>query len=76
MKQNITLKLEKDLIRQARIVAAKRSTSVSALLSQELARIVQETEAFEKSKTAALFDLEKGFALGGKPAERENLHER
>jgi hypothetical protein len=76
MKQNITLKLEKDLIRQARIVAAKRSTSVSALLSQELARIVQEAEAFEKNKTAALFDLEKGFALGGIPAGRESLHER
>ncbi len=76
MKQNITLSLEKDLIQKARILAAKRSVSVSRLLSDELARLVQEADSFEKAKQAALNDLEKGYYLGGKPAKREDLHER
>ncbi|MFW6401266.1 MAG: DUF6364 family protein [Desulfohalobiaceae bacterium] len=76
MKQNITLSLEKELIQQARILAARRSVSVSRLLSDELARIVQEADAYDKAKQAALSDLEKGLPLGGKPAKREELHER
>jgi len=76
MKQNITLSLEKELIQRARILAARRSVSVSRLLSDELARIVQETDAYDKAKQAALSDLEKGLPLGGQPAKREELHER
>jgi len=76
MKQNITLSLEKELIQKARVLAAQRSISVSRLLSEELVRIVQEAEAFDQAKRAALSDLEKGFALGGRPAKREDLHER
>ena len=41
MKQNITLSLEKDLLRKARILAAKKSTSISRLIADELATIVQ-----------------------------------
>ena len=76
MKQNITLSLEKELIQRARILAARRSVSVSRLLSDELARIVQEADAYDKAKQAALSDLEKGLPLGGQPAKREELHER
>ncbi|MFW6055430.1 MAG: DUF6364 family protein [Thermodesulfobacteriota bacterium] len=76
MKQNITLSLDKRLIQQAKILAAKRSTSVSGLLSDELIRIIQESESYERAKRAALADLENGFALGGKPVGREELHER
>lgn len=76
MKQNITLSLEKDLIQKARILAARRSISVSRLLSEELARIVREADSFDQARQAALKDLEQGFCLGGRPAKREELHER
>lgn len=76
MKQNITLSLDKRLIQQAKILAAKRSTSVSGLLSDELIRIIHKSESYERAKRAALSDLENGFALGGKPVGREELHER
>ncbi|MEJ2317640.1 MAG: DUF6364 family protein, partial [Gammaproteobacteria bacterium] len=36
MKQNITLSLEKSVIHDAKVLAAKKSLSVSALLAQEL----------------------------------------
>jgi hypothetical protein len=35
-KTNLTLQLESDVIRRARVVAAKRGTSVSALVGKEL----------------------------------------
>jgi hypothetical protein len=75
-KQNITLSLEKGLLQKARILAAKRSISVSRLLSEELTRIVQEVDSFDQARQAALNDLEQGFYLGGEPAKREDLHER
>ncbi|MFQ5756437.1 MAG: DUF6364 family protein [Acidiferrobacterales bacterium] len=77
MKQNITLRLEKELIRRARLVAAKRDTSISNLLSEELARITDEAERYEQAKKSALADLGTGFHLGGTlSASREELHER
>lgn len=77
MKQNITLRLEKELIRRARLVAAKRDTSISNMLSEELARMVGEAERYEQAKKSALADLENGFHFGGTlTASREELHER
>jgi predicted transcriptional regulator len=76
MKQNITLRLDKELIRRARMIAVQRSTSISGMLSTELARIVEQAEAYESAKRAALADLAEGFHLGGRPARRAELHER
>ena len=77
MKQNIALRLEKELIRRARIVAAKRDTSISNMLSEELARVVNEAERYEQAKKSALADLDVGFHFGGNlRASREELHER
>jgi post-segregation antitoxin (ccd killing protein) len=77
MKQNITLSIEKDLIQKARILAVQRQTSVSGLLSQELERLVLDTEAYERAKKKAVADLNQGFHFGGKvTATREELHER
>ena len=77
MKQNITLKLDRDLIRKAKVVAANRETSVSQLLSDKLEELVQLEEAYERAKRSALAHLDKGFHLGGKrTANRDDLHER
>jgi hypothetical protein len=77
MKQNITLSLEKRLVRKARILAAQRSTSVSKLMAMELARLIEESGRYEEARRRALADLDTGFHLGGgKLATREGLHER
>lgn len=77
MKQNITLKLDRDMIRKAKIVAANQETSVSQLLSDKLEEIVRQSEAYERTKRAAFADLDAGFHLGGKrTARRDELHER
>ena len=76
MKQNITLSLEKDIIHKARVIAAKRATSVSQMLSDELHRIVDADVQYEQACQQALAELDKGLRLGGTPATREALHER
>lgn len=65
MKRNITLTVDKDLIRKARILAAERSTSISGLLAAELERIVGERDRYEKAKSAAIAELRRGYDLGG-----------
>jgi hypothetical protein len=76
-KQNITLSLDKDVIQKARLLSARKSISVSRLLSDELERLVQEHDRYEQAKRSALAALKKGFHLGGKIApKRDELHDR
>lgn len=77
MKQNITLSLEKDLIKKGKVIASRKETSLSRLLSDFLKQIINEEEFYELSKRKALSILDKGFHLGGKiTCSREELHER
>jgi len=77
MTRNITLTLDEDLIRKARVLAARRNRSVSALLRDELSRLVAKDEAYENAKRAALARLEQGSHLGGGPLpSRDELHDR
>jgi hypothetical protein len=76
-KQNITLSLDKDLIREAKLLSARKSTSISKLLSEELERLVRKHEQYEQARRSALADLKKGFHMGGTiTATRDQLHDR
>ena len=77
MKTNITLKLDRELLRRAKVLAAQRDTSVSALVAEQLEKAVRERDGYEQAKRRALAILKKGFDLGYKPpASRDELHER
>jgi hypothetical protein len=77
MKQNITVALDKSLLKKARAIAAQRGASVSAMLAEELSRITDRESAYEQSRRRALARLRAPFHLGGqKRASRESLHER
>jgi hypothetical protein len=77
MRQNITLRLDKELIRKAKVLAAQQGTSVSGLLTQFLEKVLKEEEAYEVARRCALTILDRGFHLGGKiPCTREEWHER
>ena len=76
-KQNVTISISPETVRKARILAARRSTSISGLLAEEIERLVGAEEAWERSERSALALLEHGFHLGGLiPASRDELHER
>ncbi|HXZ79545.1 MAG TPA: hypothetical protein VEG30_06420 [Terriglobales bacterium] len=77
MKTNITLKLDSDLLREIRILAAQQGTSISALLSSRLEKMVREQRAYDRAKRRALRRLRDGLDLNWKPPRsRDELHER
>jgi predicted transcriptional regulator len=77
MKTNVTLKVDADLLREVRIIAAEQGRSVSALLSERLEAIVRERNAFEKARRRALSRLREGLDLQWvPPRSRDELHER
>ncbi len=77
MKANITLKLDAELLREARVLAAQEGTSVSALLAERLEKIVRERKHYEAARRRALALMKTGFDLEwSPPRSREELHER
>ena len=77
MKRNLTVQLDEATIAKARVLAARRSTSVSRLVADEIQRVVDEDDGYQRARDAALAQLRRGFHLGGTrlPA-RESLHDR
>jgi hypothetical protein len=76
-KQNITISLSRHVLRKAKILAAKRETSISGLLAQEIEMLVGNEEAYERAERQAIALLERGFHMGGvRVANRDELHER
>ena len=77
--QNITLSLPKDILLKIKLIAVKRQTSVSGLLTQSLIRLVQQDEAYLHSRNRHLQLLDQGTDLGTNgqiSIDREELHER
>ena len=75
-KQNLTVQLDRETIRKAKILAAKRGTSVSSLVAAQIKDSVRADDAYESARRTALGWLEQGFPLGGERFNRDELHER
>jgi hypothetical protein len=76
-KTNITLKLDTELLRVIKVVAAKRRTSVSALLTEKLEEIGRNDEEYDKAMKHSIALMNEGWKLGWKkPKSRDELHER
>jgi len=77
MKQNVTVSLDRQTLRKAKILAAKQGTSISVLLAGQIEVLVGAEEAYEQAERQALALLDQGFHLGGViRASRDELHER
>lgn len=75
--RNITLTLDAETLREARVLAAERGLSVSAFLRAELAGLVERQRGYTQARDAALSRLRRGSSLGGgKLPAREELHDR
>jgi len=76
-KQNLTIRLDRQTIQKAKVLAARRSTSVSDLLAHQIEILVGEEEAYEFAEQQAMTLLDKGFHLGGViRVNRHELHEQ
>jgi HSP90 family molecular chaperone len=77
MKQNITLSVDKELIKKGKVIAAQKDTSISKMLGEKLKLLVEDEEQYETAKRSALQALKKGYHLGGKITwKREDLYDR
>ena len=77
--QNITLSLPRTLLRKAKVVAAKRQISVSALVAGTLEEVVREDDEYDAAIERALARVRRGFDLGTRGAillSRDDLHAR
>lgn len=76
-KQNLTISLSRQTLRKAKILAARRATSISGLIAEQIEVLVGEEQAYERAKRQAVALLDQGFHLGGAiPVNRDELHER
>jgi hypothetical protein len=76
-KQNITLRLSRKTIQKARVLAARRSTSISGLLASQIEQLADTDDDYERAMQEALALMNPGFDLGGThKLDRAALHER
>ena len=74
---NITIRIDDEkLVRRAKVLAAKRGTSLSALVRKHIEDLVQREEEYERAIEKALLMMREGLALGGRPLSREDSHDR
>jgi hypothetical protein len=75
-KRNLTVQLEEEVIRQARIMAAKRGTSVSGLVAHELEELVAQDARYEEARRRAEEIMAEAAPRGGRTWRRDELHDR
>ena len=63
VKTNVTLKLDADLLREARVVAAEEGRFINGLLTDRLEAIVRERKAFDEALRRALARVRDGLDL-------------
>jgi hypothetical protein len=77
IRQNVTISLTRETLQKVRVLAARRATSISGLLAEQIEALVGEEEAYDRAQRQALQLLNKGFRMGGViRAKRDELHER
>jgi hypothetical protein len=73
----VTISLSRQTVRKAKVLAARRATSISALLAEQIEILLGEEEAYERAQRQATILLDQGFHLGGViRGTRDDLHER
>jgi hypothetical protein len=75
-KRNLTIQLDDTIIRHARLVAAHRGLSLSALVAQQITQLAEADERYERARAVAL-DALVGATGGGAPSwRREELYDQ
>lgn len=78
-KRNVTLSVPRDLLRQAKAVAASQEKSLSELLRESLREKVMEATGYREAMERQLGLLESGLSLGLRDrvtVTRDELHDR
>ncbi|MDR0848266.1 MAG: DUF6364 family protein [Propionibacteriaceae bacterium] len=78
MTRNITLTMPDEVVRQAKVVAAQRDISVSALVTELLTAVTGETQDYDHAweREAQLMQQGIGMRMGDITWTREDTHAR
>jgi hypothetical protein len=74
-RRNLTLQLDDEIIHQAKILAAKRGTSISGLVARELELLVARDARYEQARRRAVELMAESVAHGARTWQREDLYE-
>jgi hypothetical protein len=74
MKSNLTLQLDAEVIRRAKVVAARRGTSVSALVARELNDLVAREDRYEEARQRAIELMKSAKRRGGRSWTRDDIY--
>ena len=76
-KRNLTLQLDDETIRRAKVIAASRDTSVSRLVADQIAQMVERDDRYESARRRFLEHVStvRGSS-GGEKWNRDQLHDR
>ena len=75
-KRNLTIQLDDTVIRHARVVAAHRGLSLSALVAHQLTQLAEADERYERARAVALDALRSPVGGGTATWSREELYDR
>lgn len=73
-KANLTVQLDASVIRQAKVLAAQRGTSVSALVAKELDALVARDVRYQAARERALGLLKTAKPRGGRTWTRDDIY--
>lgn len=73
-KTNLTIQLDQEVVKRAKILAAKRGTSVSGMVARQLDQLVAEDERYEAAHERAMELMSKGSPHGGRKWTRDDIY--
>jgi hypothetical protein len=77
--QNITLSIPKKTLQKIKVIAAKRNSSISRLVTDALEKLANEETNYAEARDRQIKWIKEGFDLGygaSKLPSRDELHER
>lgn len=75
MKRNLTVQLDEDVIRRAKVLAAERGTSVSGFVAQQITELLKARDRYERARESALRMMSEATDRGGRHWTRDEIYE-
>lgn len=75
-KRNVTVQLDERVVHRAKVLAARRGTSVSALVAQQIEDLADADERYEQARQESMKWFRKGHQGGTRTWTREELYDR
>lgn len=74
-KRNLTIQLDEETIQQAKELAARKNTSVSALVTQKIREMVAADARYQEAMRHALEEMDNAIGRGAVTWTREEINE-